>query len=250
MRGLKLVALFLAAALPAMGADADVRGRIERRIEKAKLDQQGPITVTVEDGRAVLTGAVASVWARQQAEKAALKETRLVDNRLRVLPEVGLSDTVLRTSVADAILDDPFLTVFDGVGAEVEDGVVTLIGSVGSPDRRRDLEQRVSRIAGIREVRNRIHAQATSTFDDRLRRQLYVAIYGNDSFSRYAGWANPPIRILVNRGRVTLVGYVASPVERALLGHIARGVASFGVQNQVKLESEDREEPARRSSLD
>jgi osmotically-inducible protein OsmY len=90
--------------------------------------------------------------------------------------------------------------------------------------------------------------QAASTFDDRLRRQLYLAIYGNENLSRYAGWANPPIRILVDRGRVTLVGYVASPVERALLGHIARGVSSFGVQNLVKLESEEREEPARRSS--
>ena len=250
MRGLTLVVPFLAAALPVMAGDTDVRGRIERRIEKAKLESQGPITVTVVDGRAVLTGAVASVWARHEAESAALKETRLVDNRLRVLPEVALSDASLEAAASQAILRTPFLTVFDGVGVEVEDGVVILTGSVVSPDRRRDVEERVSRIDGVRGVRNRIHVQAASTFDDRLRRQLYLAIYGNDSFSDYATWANPPIHILVDHGRVTLVGYVASPVQRALLGHIARGVANFGVQNQVKLESEASEEPVKRSSRD
>jgi hyperosmotically inducible protein len=156
--------------------------------------------------------------------------------------EITLSDASLEAAASQAILRTPFLTVFDGVGVEVEDGVVVLTGSVTSPDRRRDVERRVSRIDGIRGVRNRIHVQAVSTFDDRLRRRLYLAIYGNDNFSQYATWPNPPIHILVDRGRVTLVGYVASPVQRALLGHIARGVATFGVQNQVRLEGEGRDE--------
>ena len=162
--------------------------------------------------------------------------------------DTTLPDSELRAAVSQEILRTPFLTVFDGVAVDVTDGIVTLSGSVMSPDRRLDLEKRVGRVDGVRELRNRIHVQAASTFDDRLRRQLYSAIYGNDSFSHYASWPNPPIHILVDRGRVTLVGYVASPVERALLGHIAREVASFGVRNEVKLESEALEEPSRRSS--
>jgi hyperosmotically inducible protein len=243
------LALLLGAALPVTAGDADVRGRIEKRIEKAKLARQGPITVAVQDGRAVLSGVVATVEARQQAEQAALKETRLVENQLRVVPEVALPDAAIRVEVENAILRAPLLTAFDGVAAEVTDGIVTLTGSVMSPDRRLDIEMRVARVDGVLELRNRIHVQAASTFDDRLRRQLYAAIYGNDSFSHYVSWPNPPIHILVDRGRVTLVGYVASPVERALLGHIARGVASFGVRNEVKLESEALEEPRKRSSL-
>jgi hypothetical protein len=40
---------------------------------------------------------------------------------------------------------------------------------------------------------------------------------------------------------VTLAGSVASPVDRALVGHIARGVLSFGVDNQVSVERDQKE---------
>ena len=50
----------------------------------------------------------------------------------------------------------------------------------------------------------------------------------------------PPVRIIVSNGRITLAGYVNSEVERQMLGHIARGTLAFGVDNQLKLESERR----------
>lgn len=49
---------------------------------------------------------------------------------------------------------------------------------------------------------------------------------------------DPPVRIVVANGRITLLGYVNSPVERQMVGAIARSTLAFGVDNQLRLESE------------
>ncbi len=63
-------------------------------------------------------------------------------------------------------------------------------------------------------------------------------IYGDVRFAQYAHWAHPPIRILVDRGNVILAGWVRNPVEKAVLGNIARGTLSFNVDNQLQVDSE------------
>jgi hyperosmotically inducible periplasmic protein len=241
MKRLALVVLVLTlGALPAAADDAATRGRIEARLQKAGLDREAEITVDVRGDRAVLSGAVTTVHARNVAEKAALKEVRGVDNRLRVLPETR-SDAQIVTEVREAILRYPRYSVFDSVSFAVQDGVVVLQGSVQQPDRRSDIEDRVARVAGVREVRNEIRVQSVSLFDDQLRRQLYRAIYG-DRLAPYASMADPPVRILVDRGRVTLTGYVNSAVDQALLGHIARETLAFSVDNRIKVDGEERKE--------
>ena len=52
--------------------------------------------------------------------------------------------------------------------------------------------------------------------------------------------ANPPIHIVVNRGRVTLTGVVQSNVERMLARSLATGFGSFEVNNALKTDEEMR----------
>jgi hypothetical protein len=52
----------------------------------------------------------------------------------------------------------------------------------------------------------------------------------------------------VDRGHITLVGEVASRVDREVIGHIARGTLSFGVDNQLSVESEREKEPVKKTS--
>ena len=73
---------------------------------------------------------------------------------------------------------------------------------------------------------------------------------GNGLFQRYATFVNPPIRIIVEHGNITLTGVVNSRVERATLESIARGVLAFKVDNEVQVESEINKEPAARTSTD
>ena len=239
----------LALVAPARADDASLRQRIEARLGKAGLAENGQIQVEVTNGAAVLSGFTTTVDAQRQAEKAARKETKAVDNQLRVVP-VPREDADIQKAVSDAILGYAYYGVFDSVGVGVDHGVVTLQGSVLEPWRKDDIERRVARLDGVREVRDQIRVQPVSSFDDRLRVELYRRIYGNGLFQRYATFVNPPIRIIVEHGNITLTGVVNSRVERATLESIARGVLAFKVDNEVQVESEINKEPAARTSTD
>jgi osmotically-inducible protein OsmY len=230
-------ALVFATAMPALADQSGVAGRIEKRLEKAGLFAQGDIRVTSEGDSAVLDGAVLTVRAQREAEKAARKETKNVENRLRVVPEQDRSDVQLLKAVQDTILRSVHYGVFDSVGAAVQDGVLTLNGSVRRGYTDNDIVDRVSRVEGLRGLRDAITLQSVSQFDDRLRRQLYVQIYG-DRFTHFANPANPPVRIVVDRGRVTLTGSVPSNVDRVMIGHIARDTMAFKVDNRLEIDSE------------
>ena len=74
------------------------------------------------------------------------------------------------------------------------------------PYKSQDLEQRVAKIDGVRQVKNDITTLPVSFFDDELRFRIARAIYGNSNFWRYGSMVNPPIHIIVDGGRVTLEG--------------------------------------------
>jgi len=158
------------------------------------------------------------------------------------------ADADIQSEVVDAVLGYVYYGVFDSVGVGVEDGVVTLTGSVLEPWHKDDLQKRVARLEGVREVKNQIRVQPASIFDDRLRVQLYRQIYGAGMFERYAMLTNPPIHIVVENGNITLTGLVNSRVEKAVLESIARGTLAFRVDNQVQVESEINKEPSKAPS--
>jgi hyperosmotically inducible protein len=108
------------------------------------------------------------------------------------------------------------------------------------PTTKSDAEGRVKLIAGVTGVVNDIEVLPLSPSDDRLRRNLYRAIYGFDSpLFRYATQAVPPIHIIVNRGRAVLKGVVANKADANLAYIRARGVPGlFDVKSELKIESE------------
>jgi osmotically-inducible protein OsmY len=136
------------------------------------------------------------------------------------------------------VLRYPHFTIFDSVQAEVDNGVVTLVGKVTMPYKRTDIERRVVEINGVRQVRNQIEVLPVSQFDDDLRLGISRAIYGNSNFWNYASMVNPPIHIIVERGHVTLEGVVNSNVDRALARSLASGFAAFSVTNNLKTDAE------------
>ncbi|HEY7925042.1 MAG TPA: BON domain-containing protein [Vicinamibacteria bacterium] len=230
-------------ATAARADDADVKRKVEERLAKAKVYSAADVRVSVDQGTVTLDGVASRMDAAYDAERAARKESKSVVNNLRVVTDVECKDSEIRKDVADRILSYSWYTVYDSIGADVENGFVLLRGSVNQPYRKTDIEQRIASIPGVKGMKSEIQVQGVSGFDDSLRRQLVRRIYGDERFVQYASWAHPPIRIVVDGGRVTLTGYVSSPVEQQLLGNIARGTLAFAVDNQVKLESERTAEP-------
>jgi hyperosmotically inducible protein len=155
------------------------------------------------------------------------------------------SDLQLLRSIQRQVLQYPHYTVFDSIRARIDDGVVTLTGKVTMPDKRKDIEDRVSGVKGVQQVHNRIEVLRASKSDDDLRHAIARAIYGHATFRQYAARVNPPIHILVERGRVTLEGVVADQSERLLAGSLAGRFGSFGLTNDLMTEAEARAELAR-----
>ncbi|MBI4265701.1 MAG: BON domain-containing protein [Acidobacteria bacterium] len=144
--------------------------------------------------------------------------------------------------VQEEVLEYPHFTIFDSVHAQIDNGVVTLTGKVTMPYKRDEIAGRVAEVNGVREVRNRIDVLPVSQFDDELRFRIARAIYGNSNFWTYAAMVNPPIHIIVERGRVTLEGVVNSEVDRMLAHSIAGSFNAFSVTNNLRTNEEARGE--------
>jgi hyperosmotically inducible protein len=147
------------------------------------------------------------------------------------------SDEVFR-DVSDTVLRYPQFTIFDDVTAAVTGGVVTLEGRVTMPFKKKDIERRVAKVPGVTRVENRIGVLPVSQFDDELRYSVARAIYGSSAFWQYASMVNPPIHIIVERGRITLTGVVASEVERMLARSLAGSFNAFSVTSARKTDQE------------
>ena len=151
-------------------------------------------------------------------------------------------DLQIFRNISTQVLRYSYFTIFDSVHAEVDNGIVTLTGKVTMPYKRTDIEKRVANVGGVREIQNRIEVLPVSQMDDELRFQISRAIYGNSAFWNYAAMVNPPIHVIVERGRVTLEGVVNSNVDRMLARSLAGSFGAFSVTNELKTEAEMRRE--------
>jgi hyperosmotically inducible periplasmic protein len=130
----------------------------------------------------------------------------------------------------------PYFTVFDNIGYKVEGFTVTLLGQVTRPVTKSDAENAVKHIEGVDHVDNQIEVLPPSPMDDRLRRQLFRAIYGYPSLQRYDLGVQKPIRIIVKNGHVALEGVVDSQGDKNLAGIRANGVSGiFSVDNNLQV---------------
>src|SRR6185503_8651434 len=104
-------------------------------------------------------------------------------------------------SVQRQVLTYPHFSVFDSINAKIKDGTVTLTGKVTMPFKRTEVEERVRKISGLTGGANQIEGLPGSQADDQLRIGIANAIYGNGAYASYAKQGNPPIHIIVERGR-------------------------------------------------
>ena len=130
----------------------------------------------------------------------------------------------------------PYITVFDNLAFKVEGDKVILLGQVTRPVLKSDAEKAVKSVEGVEAVDNQIEVLPTSINDDRLRRQLFRAIYGFGPLEKYDMGVIKPIRIIVKNGRVTLEGIVDSQADKDSAGIRANGVSGvFSVTNNLRV---------------
>ena len=146
-------------------------------------------------------------------------------------------ESLVEKQVYKKIVSIPRYNVFDHLAFKVEGNTVTLLGQVVRPTTRKEAERRVAKIEGIDRVINKIEVLPISAFDDSIRIRTYRAVFRAGSLYRYAQGVNPSIRIVVNRGHVTLEGFVASKSDSNLAYIAASQVpGSFSVTNNLRVE--------------
>jgi hyperosmotically inducible periplasmic protein len=134
----------------------------------------------------------------------------------------------------------PYTGIWDWVEADLQaDGAVVLRGDVTKPTTKTDAEFRVKRIEGVKSVTNEIHVLPLSQADNSIRFGVYRSLFNrNSTLSGYALGANPSIHIIVDNGKVTLKGVVATAMDKQIAGMAANGVFGvFSVQNDLEIES-------------
>ena len=130
----------------------------------------------------------------------------------------------------------PWFGVFDNIAFKVDGSTVALYGQVVRPSLKSDAENAVKHIEGVEKVDNQIEVLPTSPMDDRLRLELYRAIYGYPALEKYALGVQKPIRIIVKNGHVTLEGVVDNDSDKNLAGLRANGVPGiFSVTNNLQV---------------
>jgi hyperosmotically inducible periplasmic protein len=130
----------------------------------------------------------------------------------------------------------PYFGVFDYIAYKVTGPTVTLLGQVVRPSLKSDAENVVKRIEGVEKVDNQIEVLPASPMDDRLRLQLFQAIYQYPALQKYELGVQKPIRIIVKNGRATLEGVVDSETDKNLAEMRAKGVSGlFSVTNNLQV---------------
>jgi hyperosmotically inducible periplasmic protein len=217
-------------------ADNNLRAEI---INKAlKKSQYKNVQVTVQNGVVKLTGAVDLFGIKENAAKQVrhVKGVTAVDNEIEVAgPEI--SDADLQNKLVTAISLDRVgygTTPFNAISINVNNGAVTLGGTAYGPVDADSAVAVASYTKGVKDVIDNISVDPVSPMDDRIRRQVYRAVYGFPMLNRYAIDPAQPIRISVQNGNVTLYGVVDRQADKDAAGIRANGVPGvFKVTNDL-----------------
>lgn len=153
----------------------------------------------------------------------------------RVSPKAAKS---LEQRVRSELLKLPYYGVFDHLAFQVEGDQVRLSGEVSWPALKSDAENAVRRVEGVAGVTSEVQVLPVSFHDNSIRRATYWAVYGHSALARYRLNPNPPIRIIVANGNVTLKGVVASEMDKKIAYMRASGVPGvFSVTNHLQVGS-------------
>ena len=190
--------------------DRDIADAIENQYRFDHAINLNRIDVEVMDGIAELTGTVTNLKAKERATRIAelVKGVRSVSNRIQVDPPGEISEEGLRENVLMALLSDPATESYE-VDVSVDDGKVTLTGSVDSYQEKQLAGHVAGSVKGVVELTNNIDVDyETGRADQEIESEI------EEAFRWDAQLEAGLIDVLVENGEVELSGTVGSAAEK------------------------------------
>jgi osmotically-inducible protein OsmY len=234
------VAALLAVMLSAApGAQQPSDTALVAAVKRALADQgdMRRLGVTASGSDIKLIGRLPTLWLKQAALRRAMKVPGVGTVTADIeLPRLQ-SDVNLAYAIGNTLDGYPYYTLFDYVDAVIRQGTVKLTGSVTAQnrDKAKEIGQEIAKVRGVQEIDNQIMTLPESQADDNIRSELYDRLLGANDLDQLITRKIPPIRIVVDRGSVTLYGFVPGEVEYRQLESIARFTPGvLRVQNNVR----------------
>lgn len=192
-----------------MKPDSEVKRDVEAELDWSPDVDQTDLAVKVSNGVVTLTGFVASFFEKYRAEETVKRVAGVagVANDVQVRPAYGLDDPeIARAAIAAIRVELPSSP--ESVKALVQNGHVTLEGSVEWNFQRERLEDSIRRLAGVITVDNEIMIKPRVKPGD-IKRMI------EDAFRRSAEVDASHISVKTEGSTVTLSGRVRTWSERA-----------------------------------
>lgn len=187
------------------------------------------IDVRTSNGIVTLTGEVNNVLAKERSARIAetVKGVRAVVNRIEVSPSIVRSDAQILRDVESALLDDSATGAYEII-TSVENGKVTLTGTVDSYQERELVKTVAKGVRGVTAIEDKINVQyKTDRADSEIKGEIEQALRWN------AHVDNHLINVNVNDGKVALSGTIGSAAEKRMVETDAwvAGVTSVDTSN-------------------
>lgn len=217
----------------AKGKYDELAKKVEKKIrENEKIQIEGQ-AVTNDGGTIHLEGVADLFGSRYLAGEIAAK----VDGVTKVENEIAVRSSEVRDLDIESQLFDKIQkhlkgNAFDLVSVKVSHGFVTLSGNVRDTTLKEDTFKEAMWIRGVRGVENQIVLASISAGDERLRQAIFRRL--SREYPQYFVGRLPSIVILVEGGKVTLVGNVQSAVDQQKIANTVRSLPGvLSVENQL-----------------
>jgi len=226
----------LAAQTASARYDSDIQTRVAQQLTK-KHDFRN-LQAATEDGIVTLSGTVDLYQQKLDAARRIRKLDKVQGVRNLIAVSTTVSDSELAAKLERKLHYDRigYDNQFNFVEVSVKDGVATLNGETRTDVGRDSALSLANNMPGVRDVVDNIKVSPVSGFDDRIRIRALRAIYRDPVLGRYASDPAKPIRIVVDNGKLSLYGTVATAMDKQIAGMKANQVFGvFSVQNNLEV---------------
>lgn len=237
---LLILALGVGLPLGAQSAEQDARAINQQLRDHNELRQ---VRAGAQHNVVTLDGTVERYIDKQLAERVARESAPNAAVRdLVTVAGPRVADNELRERVSERLQYggvDHGMT-FRDVRVSASTGAVTLDGKVHSDIDRASALAIAGAVPGVRDVADHLAVDPSGEKDEDIRIRAARAIYGDPALQKYAADPQPPIRVAVDHGSLTLYGVVANSAEKRLAEVRAREVPGvFSVTNELVVAPEE-----------
>ncbi len=156
----------------------------------------------------------------------------------------------LENKIRRELVTQPYYSIFDDLGFQIDGPKVTLLGEVWWPNLKNTAERVVANIEGVTSVENQIEVLPTSIYDDRLRLATARALFSHPVLRKYVRPGvsfgllsnRSDIHFIMKNGHLTLEGVVLRKSDSDVAFIVARTVPGiFSVTNNLRVENTTKE---------